>query len=71
VTKSERCTKPCKAAGRDGPNINKLPDVVQPRLEQKGRYASKNMIKKIGSEDEFKAYRRPPGRTLASERRKK
>jgi hypothetical protein len=63
--------KAAKAEGRDGPNINKLADIVQPRLDRKGFYASKNLIKKIGTEDEFKAYRRRPGRTLASEQRKK
>ena len=61
----------CKAAGLDGPNINKLPVFVQLGLAQTGHYESANRIKQIGSEPEFRAYRWAPGRTLASERRKK
>jgi hypothetical protein len=63
--------EPFITAGQYGPNINKLADEVQARLEQKGFYASQNSIKKIGDEAEFKACRRPPGRTLASERKQK
>jgi hypothetical protein len=60
-----------KAAGRDGSNLNKVPNEVQPLLEADGYEASKNSIKKIACEHEFKAFRRPRGRTIASERRKK
>jgi hypothetical protein len=60
-----------KAAGRDGLNVNKLADVVQPRLQYRGYDASKKLIKEIAKEDEFKAFRRRPGTTLASERRKR
>jgi hypothetical protein len=60
-----------KAAGEYAPNINKMPAPVQFLLKQKGFYSSKRRIKELGGADEFKAFRRPRGQTIASERRKK
>lgn len=60
-----------KAAGRKPPNINELADEVHARLIQKGYKASKRQIKKLGGADEFDRCRRPRGKTVASERRKK
>jgi hypothetical protein len=59
------------AAGKFGRNINELPDDVMPLLKQDGFKTSKNLIKEIGSELEFRRYRRPRGRTIASEQRRK
>jgi len=51
------------------PNIKKLSKLVKSRLNQRGLDASENRIAEIGSDQQFKNLRRPPGKTLASERR--
>jgi hypothetical protein len=58
-------------AGTKPPNINELPAAVQPILQRKGYYSSGLHIKQLGDREEFKRRRRPPGRTVASELRKK
>src|SRR5262245_55622949 len=58
-------------AGTKPPNINELPAAVHPLLEQKAFRASGRHIKELGGAPEFKRRRRPPGKTVASERRKK
>jgi hypothetical protein len=60
-----------EAAGTKPPNINELPAAVQPILQQQGYYSSGLHIKQLGDREEFKRRRRLPGRTVASERRKK
>src|SRR5262245_2475096 len=60
-----------EAAHTKPPNINELPAAVQPILQQQGYYSSGLQIKQLGDREEFKRRRRPPGRTVASERRKK
>jgi len=60
-----------EAAGRKQPNIKELSAAVQPLLQRKGFWASKSWIEKLAEAPEFKSRRRPPGRTVASERRKK
>jgi hypothetical protein len=57
-------------AGRKPPNIRELPAAVQPFLQQKGYSASKRRIQLLGEAEEFKRRRRPPGKTLKSERPK-
>jgi hypothetical protein len=59
------------AAGTKPPNIKELPAAVHPLLERKGFRASGRQIQKLGEAPEFKRRRRPPGKTVASERRKK
>jgi hypothetical protein len=59
-----------EAAGRKPPNTKELPAAVQPFLQQKGFTASGRHIRELGDADEFKRRRRPPGKTIASERRK-
>jgi hypothetical protein len=54
----------------DRPNVNKLIEFVQPRLEAKGLYASGANIRKIAGEQQFFSYRRKPGRTKTSEQHK-
>jgi hypothetical protein len=51
------------------PNIKELPAAVQPFLQ--GFYASGRRIQQLGDAEEFKRRRRPRGKTVASERRKK
>jgi len=58
-------------AGTKPPNIKELPKAAQPFLRKKGLSASGRHIQKLGDDKEFKSRRRPPGRTVASERRKK
>jgi hypothetical protein len=60
-----------EAAGTKPPNIRELPAAVHPLLEQKGLRASGQHIQELGEAPEFKRRRRPPGKTVASERRKK
>ena len=60
-----------EAAGKKPPNIKELAAPVQLRLEEEGFSASKRRIQLLGEAEEFKRRRRPPGKTLASERRKK
>jgi hypothetical protein len=55
-------------SGDSPPNIKALPKLVRPRLHERGLDASENYIAEIGGEAEFKGLRRPPGKTLASER---
>jgi hypothetical protein len=56
-------------AGKFGPNVRELAKEVKPRLNQRGLDASENSIIEIASDPEFKARRRPLGKTKASERR--
>jgi hypothetical protein len=58
-------------AGTKPPNIKELPAAVQPLLQQKGFSTSGRHIMRLGDAEEFKRRRRPPGKTVASERRKK
>jgi hypothetical protein len=58
------------AAGRKPPNIKELPTAVRPLLEEKGFYASGRYIEELGAAEEFKRRRRPPGKTVSSERPK-
>jgi hypothetical protein len=60
-----------QAAGRKEPNVKELSALVQPRLQRKGRRASRRWIEKLAEAPEFKSRRRPRGKTVASERRKK
>jgi hypothetical protein len=60
-----------EAAGTKPPNIRELPAAVHPLLEQKGLRASGQHIQELGEAPEFKSRRRPPGKTVVSERRKK
>jgi hypothetical protein len=60
-----------QAAGRKEPNVKELSALVQPRLQRKGRRASRQWIEKLAEAPEFKRRRRPRGKTVASERRKK
>jgi hypothetical protein len=57
-------------AGRKPPNIRELPAAVQPFLQRKGFSASGRRIQQLGDDGEFKRRRRPPGKTVASERQK-
>jgi hypothetical protein len=59
------------AAGTKPPNIKELPAAVHPLLEQKGLRTSGRRIQQLGDDEEFKSRRRPPGKTVASDRRKK
>jgi hypothetical protein len=56
--------------GRKPPNIKELAAAVQPFLQQKGFSASGRRIQQLGADEEFKRRRRPPGKTVASERQK-
>ena len=56
---------------RAPPNIKKLGKVVKDRLRARGFEASANSIQEIGSEQVFRARRRPSGVTLASEQRRR
>ena len=58
------------AAGRKPPNIKEVQAPVQLRLEQKGFFASKRRIEHLAKAEEFKKLRRPPGKTVKSERPK-
>jgi hypothetical protein len=60
-----------QAAGRKEPNVKELSAAVQPLLQRKGYRASRRWIEKLAEAPEFKRRRRPPGKTVASERRKK
>jgi hypothetical protein len=60
-----------KAAGRKPPNVRELSAAVQPQLKRQGFKASKLSIEELATAPEFEGCRRPPGRTVASERRKK
>jgi hypothetical protein len=60
-----------QAAGRKEPNVKELSALVQPRLQRKGRRASRRWIEKLAEAPEFKRRRRPRGKTVASEQRKK
>jgi hypothetical protein len=59
-----------EAAGRKPPNIKELAAPVQLLLEQKGFSASKRRIQLLGEAEKFKRRRRPPGKTVKSERQK-
>jgi hypothetical protein len=60
-----------QAAGRKEPNVKELSAAVQARLQRKGYRVSRRWIEKLAEAPEFKRRRRPPGKTVASERRKK
>jgi hypothetical protein len=60
-----------EAAREKPPNVKEVSRVVQLSLKQKDRRASRRQIEKLAEAEEFKRRRRPPGRTVASERRKK
>ena len=55
--------------GKKPPNINEVPKPVQAQLKAIGRKASAAKIKEIAERPEFKKRRRPPGKTLKSEKR--
>jgi hypothetical protein len=72
INEAIRCAyDAAEAAGTKPPNIKELPAAVQPLLQQKGFFASKRRIMQLGEAEEFKRRRRPRGKTVASERRKK
>ena len=72
IIEANRCAyKVAEAARTKPPNIKELPAAVQPLLQQKGFFASKRRIMQLGEAEEFKSSRRRPGKTVASERRKK
>jgi hypothetical protein len=52
------------------PNVRDVAEVAVPRLQARGLLASKRRITEIAGEQEFKQFRRPPGKTRASERPK-
>jgi hypothetical protein len=60
-----------RAAGQKPPNVKELSAAVQPLLQRKGLWASRRWIEKLAEAPEFKRCRRQPGKTVASERRKK
>jgi hypothetical protein len=60
-----------EAAGRKDPNVKELSAAVKPLLERKGFWASRRWIEKLAEASEFKSRRRPRGKTVASEQRKK
>jgi hypothetical protein len=55
--------------GKKPPNINEVTKLVQARLGETGHTASARQIKGIAERPEFKKRRRPPGKTLSSEKR--
>lgn len=57
-------------SGAKPPNIRELPAQVQNLLANSGHTASASQIERLGSLPEFKCRRRPPGKTLKSERRR-
>ena len=59
-----------KAADTKAPNIKEIQAPVQLRLEKKGFFASKRRIEHLAKDEEFKKLRRPPGKTVKSERPK-
>jgi hypothetical protein len=71
VIEAIRCAyDTAETARRKPPNIKELPEAVQPVLQEKGFSASGRHIQQLGDADEFKRRRRPPGKTIASERQK-
>ena len=71
IIEAIRCAyNAAEAARRKPPNIKELPAAVQPFLRQKGFSASGRHIEQLGDAEEFKIRRRPPGKTVASERQK-
>jgi hypothetical protein len=55
--------------GKKPPNIKEVPKPVQAQLQARGHYASATQIKEIADSPEFKNRRRPPGKTVSSEKR--
>jgi hypothetical protein len=55
--------------GKKPPNINEVAKLVQARLREIGHRASGRQIKGIAERPEFTKRRRPPGKTLSSEKR--
>jgi hypothetical protein len=71
INEAIRCAyDAAEAAGTKQSNIKELPAAVQPLLQQRGFFASKRRIMQLGDAEEFKRRRRPPGKTLKSERPK-
>ena len=71
INEAIRCAyDAAEAAGRKPPNIRELGAAVQLLLKEKGFSASKRRIEQLGDAEEFKRRRRPPGKTLKSERSK-
>jgi hypothetical protein len=71
VIEAIRCAyDAAEAADRKPPNTRELPAAVQPFLQQKGFSTSGRRIRQLGDAEEFKRRRRPPGKTLKSERQK-
>jgi hypothetical protein len=56
--------------GKKPPNIKQVAKPVQGLLKENGYQASAKQIQEIAERPEFKKRRRPPGRTLSSERRR-
>jgi hypothetical protein len=72
VIEAIRCVyDAAEKGGTKTPNIKQLPAAVQPIVQQQGYYSSGRHIMRLGDAEEFKRRRRRPGKTLASERRKK
>jgi hypothetical protein len=59
-----------QANGAKPPNVRELPAAVRAILERQGLTASGKQIQACASEEPHRSRRRPPGRTLASERRR-
>jgi hypothetical protein len=55
--------------GSKPPNIKEVPKLVKARLRDIGQAASATKIQEIAERPEFKRRRRPPGKTLSSEKR--
>ena len=71
VSEAIRCVYDAAEAARTKPpNVKELSAAVQPFLRQKGFSASGRHIQQLGEAEEFKSRRRPPGKTLKSERPK-
>jgi hypothetical protein len=58
-----------RRTGADPPNVKKICPLVQEKLRREGYRASQRQIEKIASQDKHKQRRRPPGKTIASEKR--
>jgi hypothetical protein len=53
----------------DPPNVKKVSPLVQEKLRAQGYEASLRQIQKLASQEKHKQRRRPPGKTIASEKR--
>jgi hypothetical protein len=71
INEAIRCAYDAAEAARTKPpNVKELSAAVQPFLRQKGFSASGRHIQQLGDAEEFKLRRRPPGKTIKSERPK-